>query len=1149
MIKLYHSNDLEVLKDILATLMRNDPCAPLQSESILVQSQGMAHWLTLKLADALGVAAHIEFPLPSSFVWRVFNQLNPSLPERSYFDKQILHWSLMRLLPELVQQPCYEPIRHYLHDDEHGIKCYQLAHSIADVFDQYLVYRPDWLLAWERGDNHIDGKPLSSHNWQPHLWRALVDDAKQRGRSTEHRAALLQTLCEQPFTPSADQLSTLPKRLFVFGIAALPEAYWQVLEVLSAHIDVHFFIMNPCRNYWGDIASDQQRARWLQTLAKQQWDEAYLDRGNPLLASWGRLGRDFLNLVNQRESGSVHDIEGYVDAQPSRLLGYIQHDILNLNDRQAESFSSHTHSDSTHKQVLDKHDDSLRIVCAHSALREVQRLHDQLWHWFEQQPHLSPDDVLVMVPDVDQYAPYFEAVFASAASTGDEHGASAYLPWALADQSLVQDDPMMVAFLSLLRLPEQRLQVSDVLGWLDVEAFRARFGIELNDISRVREWLDAAHIRWGADGEHRQTLGLPAFEQNSWHKGLRQLLLGLLLPEGDDGRVQIQNDWPLNAVSPSDSALLGQLMECIDALNAWRQTLAQPRSAQAWRTCLQAMIEQFFCPQAHSCARVFEALDTWITTLSESDYEADIPPSVVHAWLADHLQQQTGWQRFFTGSINVCTLMPMRSIPFKVVCLLGMNDSDYPRQRPPHSFDLLDQAPHRLGDRSRREDDRYLFLEAITSAQDHVYISYRGHQIRDNSELQPSVLVSECMDYVSAGFCLDGDQHLPHDQSRDKLIEWLVEQLPLQPFHAKHYAPADEKHLQVHSVNALWAKVANQRTVDATLAASASINERSAWLPKPLAFPEHVDTHSVAWADVKAAFLQPCAFFFNKRLCVRFADAHLTDAHADDEPFSLDGLSQYQLRAQLFELAQAQPNDANWQRAFWHKQQALGRLPALAAGELPQEKLKQQADALTRAVAGERVAAMPMMVHIHVDSIAHLLPNKPAGWHDLVELHGVIDCSASHHVVVREGKIRARDTVSLWLDVLFACASGVALEGARLVGFDDHWHVCTQAFRAPTQAQAMAQVQQLLVNYFHAWCEPQVRLPASSWQLAISKDSAQAWRKLLAKPEWAEWSDVYTQRFDEGLGDAIAQSSCERWLTANNDWLPLARDHWCEADD
>jgi len=282
MFRLYHSNDLDVLKELLVHQMQQGDSDPFIPEQILVQSQGMAHWLKLQVAESLGIAANIEFPLPSSFVWKVYNSVKPDLPERSHFEKESMTWKLMRLLPTLLDEELFAPIAHYLDvkkTDESNIDCskinqqkvYALAEKIADTFDQYLVYRPDWLLDWENGKDEIEDGDVSNQPWQPELWRRLVKDSEQLGHSLFHRARLTDQLVDivregkeglKNLLPTSS--TEHPARIFVFGIAALPGTYWQVLNAISEHVDVHFFLLNPCRNYWGDIINEKTRAKLLQ---------------------------------------------------------------------------------------------------------------------------------------------------------------------------------------------------------------------------------------------------------------------------------------------------------------------------------------------------------------------------------------------------------------------------------------------------------------------------------------------------------------------------------------------------------------------------------------------------------------------------------------------------------------------------------------------------------------------------------------------------------------------------------------------------------------------------------------------------------------------------------------------------------------------
>lgn len=1148
MFRLYHSNDLEVLKELLLREIRQNPPGVFDHEQILVQSQGMAHWLKLQLADGLGVAAQIDFPLPSAYVWKVFNTLKPELPERSHFEKQAMAWKLMRLLPELASQPEAEcaAIATYLNDDPHGLKLYELAHEIADVFDQYLVYRPDWLLAWERGENDIADTDVSAHPWQPMVWRALVADSERLNHSLDHRARLTLALSEI-VNKHGERLSELPKRLFVFGIAALPGGYWDVLNAISDRIDVHFFLLNPCRNYWGDIVDDRQRAR----ILKQSPQAAeYLERGNPVLASWGRLGRDFLTLVHETAAeGRLQDIEAYADVLPTdqtpTLLQRIQTDLLDLNDAQAEAYKPAALKHSKFKQAIANNDDSLRVIAAHSPLREVQRLHDQLLHWFTHNPELKPRDVVVMVPDIDQYAPYIDAVFASAPE-------KQRIPWAIADQSQVQENPLLDSVLGLLSLCDSRLQLTDVLDWLDVEAIRARFNIAEADLEMIRDWLERAGVRWGLDDEHRKTLGFPGFSQNSWRKGLRQLLLGLMLPDSEDQHWQ--DDWPVFGVEGNASELLGNLLSLIDIITKWQAFLSQPHAVSDWMLAIAQMIDDMYAPDLEEgvqLQRVRDAVMRWQEQLNDADFNADLSPQVVRSWFNENLAQQGGWQRFLAGPVNFCTLMPMRSIPFKAVCLLGMNDQDYPRPVTPVGFDLMVTGKARRGDRSRREDDRYLVLEALCSAQKHFYISYRGRDARENHELQPSVLINELLDYVGDAYCLEGDEKLPAKQSRKQLRQWLIEELPLQPFNRRTFSPSsteDSNNLSnprgIVGFHKLWSSVAN---------AAFSDSEVQPFYQSPLPLPEEFSLEQVLWADVKSALLKPADFFLRRRLRLS-PELYFKDSN-NEEIFSPDNLENALLRARWVEdqLVHSAITPTDNTHTFTEREQALGHLPVNGLGHLQAESFTSELSELVMRLKDLHVnpnQAVSICADTSLKLQCDITLNDGQVLHCQIS-DELTQCYGQQLVHWRAGDIRGQHLLEAWLDLVFvAAAKPGEINSALVIGRDKTKGTLQEfEFNAPSRSEALAYIARCIQYYRDAWQAPQPILPGLLWSLSqASEDKIEKLMFAAAENEFSEFNRTAMHLCHPDLAQTLIQGELDDWRE-DYQWLWALPQHCLVGDE
>ena len=779
MLTIYHSNHLDVLKDLLIELLkRNPPANPLDNEQILVQSPGMAQWLRIELAKGMGIAAGVNFPLPASFLWQMYTKILPDVPLRSAFNKESMTWKLMDLLDTFKDDPDFQPLNHYLTSDDDDLRKFQLAGKVADIFDQYLVYRPNWVLEWEQNNDTPD--ITAEQPWQPKLWRALVAKTAELGQSPWHRANMHQRFQQEMTHPSA--AAKLPDRLFVFGISALPPHFVESLEALGNQCDVHLLVTNPCQHYWGDerdpkflrklaarqLLLDQQK---IDQQEKQQPQRGWLNKpglspdtlaadtyntiGNPLLGSMGKLGRDYFH---QLYGLNATDIDVFVDDHNDQLLGQLQNDIFNLHDRSASG-----------QQTPMPADASLQFHSCHSSLREVEVLHDRLLDMFANNPKLTPKDIVVMLPDIDSYAPWIQAVFGSI----DDHRR---IPWAIADRSAKSEHPVLASLLQLLELDKSRCSAPELVEILEVPAIQQRFQLSPFSLDILRQWTQESGIRWGLTPEHQTHFDVPALQYNAWSFGIRRMLMGYAMPES----AGVYHDvLPLDSVQGMNAVLAGHLADFIDAAQWLLEELEQTRSIDQWIQFTHQLLDRFFQADSETdegaLALVRDTLIHLWEQLQEAGYEHDLSRTVFISYLSERLTMKRSSQRFLAGQVNFCTLMPMRSIPFKVVCLLGMNDGDYPRSIAPAGFDLITRHSQR-GDRSRRDDDRYLFLEALLSAQEALYISFVGRRIQDNNEKIPSVLVTELLNYCEQGFGLSNNE--------------LIVEHPLQAFSPKNFQPA-----------------------------------------------------------------------------------------------------------------------------------------------------------------------------------------------------------------------------------------------------------------------------------------------------------------------------------------------------------------------
>ena len=1014
-LRLFTSNRLEILVETLAGILSRPLASPLAEEIILVQSKGMERWVSTELARHHGICANCRFPFPNAFVYEVFQKVFDRLPERSPFDPKIMTWKIMKHLPWCITQPGFESLRDYLGDRERDVKGLQLSERIADSFDQYLLFRPEMILSWE--ENKED-------HWQAVLWRQLV-----KGNHRGHRAGLRQAFF-QAIDESSEALEGLPERISVFGISSLPRFHVEVLAGLSRLTQVSLFLMNPCREYWGDIVSDWEMKRTMDREYLQEFtaEELHLEKGNSLLASMGALGRDFFDLVNELQA---QEVPAFEDPGENTLLSAIQSQILNLEDADQGSGK---------KRPLAQDDTSIQIHACHSPMREVEVLHDRLLKIFEEIPSLLPKDVLVMVPDIEAYAPYIQAVFDLPADDCRR------FPFTIADRSVRKESQIVDTFLSLLDLCGSRFGSTQVLALLESQAVQQKFGLSDGDLDLVRRWVKETAIRWGIDGQGRSKLGLPAFSENTWKAGLERLLLGYAMPGFEEH--MFQGVLPYDRLEGNEAAVLGRFLAFADGLFTRVASLDRSRTLSDWAKALTDLVEGFFVADEHAENQMHlirRMLKDMGETQDMSGFGEEVPMSVIKSYVRNYLQRVGFGLGFISGGITFCAMLPMRSIPFKVICLVGMDSDAYPRQSKTLSFDLMARHP-KPGDRSRRRDDRYLFLEAILSARERLYISYVGQSIQDNSPIPPSVLVSELLDYIERGFATGGG----------KIRDRLVTKHCLQAF-SPEYFRGDRKRFSYSEVNRQAAECLLERRQSPT-----------PFLCQGLSDPD-AQWRRVDLDQLCRFFNHPTRFLLNQRLGI-YLEARASVLE-DREAFELKGLEKYLLEQRLVGWKFSGRDPADYLAVV----RASGQLPHGVAGECLYESLshgvKRFVD-MTEPFMGEQ-RLEPLEVDLKISGF---------------KLTGRIDSLYPDRLIhYRYAKVKPKDRLTLWLHHLVLNSLkrhdyplSSMLVGLRPRGPEPGW----TAWEFSPLEESRDLLGNLLKTYWQGLIRPVHLFPRASWEYA-----------------------------------------------------------------
>jgi exodeoxyribonuclease V gamma subunit len=586
----------------------------------------------------------------------------------------------------------------------------------------------------------------------------------------------------------------------------------------------------------------------------------------PLLASWGRVGREFFDQVFSYDEVQPAS-ERAIVREPARrhLLGRIQADILELR------------SPSPDERVADLvTDDSLRIHVCHSPLREIQVLHDRLLDLFARDPTLKPRDIAVMTPDVALYAPAIDAVFGALPAADARR-----IPYTIADRRAQDEHPIVEVFLGLLALPASRWTVSELLDLLAVPAVSRRLGLDTDALDDLAHWLAEAGVRWGLDASTRIAFDAGDYRAFSWAEGIERLLLGYA--GGDDQRVG--DIAPVPLVEGHAATTLGQALVVLRELERLAVAQRRPRSGSEWQALYQHALDVLLPVDFRDRdeRRAQEALRAALAALAEGSRAGGCNEALdwqtVRAFLAEQLADVDPQQRFLSGGVSFCGMVPLRAIPFRVIAVLGLDDEAFPRREPANGINRLEHALHharKTGDRSVRDDDRYLFLQLLTAVDDVLHLSYVGRDQRSGQARAPSALVAELRDTVSRDYFIHaGVAH-----------KALVIEHPLQPFAREAF---DGKRAGVFTYRDEWRIAAAAGRAGSTRPfVTAALSDAADAMPRHTSLDRLHDF----WRNPARAFLR------DRLHLDLFEERELT---LDDDPLALDALERWKLRRALID--------------------------------------------------------------------------------------------------------------------------------------------------------------------------------------------------------------------------------------------------------
>jgi exodeoxyribonuclease V gamma subunit len=760
--RLIQSNSIESLAGALAQELReHTPADPFCAQKVLVSTNAMGRWLALALSEELGICAGIDFDFGGAHLRKLLKDLaqQPNhCPDP--WDPISLRWRIAQLIPRLPQTSIWEPLRLYLPEQQiQNLNRQQIQFllQLADTFDQYGLYRPSVIRRWLGGEDlDFQGEPLRIDQlWQPQLMRELHQQAKTLG-----------------FDHPSERLDQLPQRLSkakqlqkewqsqgplqVFGLSSLPPAFLQMLAIIASHgeREVVLYLLSPCDHPWGEIipALDSK------SDVLEQLENKLLHDGHPLLANLGRTLRDFNWQLEKiaaelEENFQKRSITTTVEKKSITLLDQLKFDLGTGRRRSQLSGQGEPLSISP-DQV------NLQIIHCHGDRRQVEEAHEAVLALMARDPSLQSRQVLLLTTDVARFAPLVLATFERPAGASDPR----HLPIRVTDRTLRQRNPQIDLLFRLLALAGSRYELEAVLDLLLLPIVAE--AMQLTELEH-HQWLqliESVGITWGKDAQHRELWGYPPCPENSWQWGLDRLLLGIFLedpfPLGDPA----EGEWqglaahadPL--LSPN---LVLALIKACELLFRLLKPLEGQLSPKEWAISLVEAVQGMngtASPDGWQAPELFELLSP---LRSAPEMAPTLSRDAVLLLLEKAEAKEQGRYGHVSGAVTLSALEPMRSIPHRVVVLLGMDEERLPRPDQLTEYNLMGHQPWR-GDRSKRMEDRAILLETLLACRDHWIATYTGTDPRTGEARNPASPLADLLSCIATEYRSTTENPLTH---------------------------------------------------------------------------------------------------------------------------------------------------------------------------------------------------------------------------------------------------------------------------------------------------------------------------------------------------------------------------------------------------
>lgn len=722
-------------------LHQRDVFAP---QVVVVPTIGVRSWLTPLLATSLGATDSRNDGIFANVNVQYVGYLQRMLRQAAGLDSDPWERNRVNLATLQALDGFSETVR--LEKKYNGRL--NAARILAERFDRYATRRPELIRSWHRGVAALGDLSVEKYHWQFELWKRVRDIV-----GAPPWPVLNAELCER--LRAGEKVLGIPDRLMIAGFESISPSNMEIIDALSTVIDVEMIFVHQSpylRKKWNEMAS---------SVVPNKAELPVPSNFSPLSASSLRLPPSWMQSSFDLELLlAAYGVRGEytttsVQGEGSSLLRELQHGI------------SVAPVDVSTEQPIDL---SVQIHRAHNLARQVEVLHDALLHAFSEDIELQPHDVVVLCADIQSAAPILEAVFDK--TVVSKTGRGFKLPLVVADRTLKDINDGADLASNLLSLVTSRFDLESFMLVATSPLIMKNFSVSASDVAVWGRHLENARLRWGLDAEHREEHGLvaPKLNAHGWLDAIERSLLGAVMKVGSEAPVMAGGVRPIPFVESSDTEALITLVGVLSVLAEFEYSSRVSRSVEEWcietEKTLNALCGES-CPEIDEVLNVLNAFERASQSLNEKDFSAKqtVPFAEFAEYVAGELTASSGRLPLRSGSITATSFVPLRTVPFKVVCVVGFDDGTLPMGEP-EGDDLIAATPM-LGDGDPKIESRRVFLDALMSAEQRFIVTCTGRSIKNNKPVPLITPLSEFLD-----FCRTCGIDVPEDADKLSAIEY-----------------------------------------------------------------------------------------------------------------------------------------------------------------------------------------------------------------------------------------------------------------------------------------------------------------------------------------------------------------------------------------